>query len=156
MRNFLAWLAALLLVLLAISLPACSTIKNASTAIGVIQGVRITQNQLDVMKTGYDGVLTAYNLYRYEDAAFTVPRRFCTKSGPFTIERPCAQYTVLAKIQPVLRTADQQFRKLQSDVTSCNELGDQSACSGLQGTVAGFNSSVAVAKAVLAAAGVGV
>lgn len=151
----------LLPIALSLSLGACTTtgigtaFSNVGTAVGVVRGVKITQNQLNGMVAAYDTtVLRPYNVYRYSDAAYTVPRRYCTTSQPFTVSSPCARYSILVKLQPILKTVEDARKNLQADVTACNTSGDQTACAGMSATIAAFNSSVSIAKSALTQFGV--
>jgi hypothetical protein len=141
--------------LMALALVSCSTINNIGSAIDVVQGVKINQNQLNAMVASYDTVvLRPYNVYRYSDANYTVPRRYCTKSEPFTVASPCAKYSILVQIQPILKAVDDAHKDLQGIVTACNSNGDQTACTGMQAAIAAFNSAVSIAKTALKQYGV--
>ena len=137
-------------------LPACSTVQNAQKAYQVVSGVRITRTQLNQAKIPYDALLTAFNAYRYEDAAYTIPRRYCTKSQPFTVARPCAQYSVLVKLKPAIEATEAAFKTLDAQVTACEEAGDQSACSGMAVTIKAFNAAMGAASRIAASFGIGV
>lgn len=143
----------LLLPLCAVAMLAgCNTIANVYN---VVTGVSITQSQIDASMAAYDvAVGTPLAVYRYSDAAFTVPRRYCTKTRPLSINDPCANYSVLAKMQPVDKAVNNAFRDLQTKVTGCNVAHDQSACSGLPGAKVAFDNAVNIAKATAASTGV--
>lgn len=138
-------------ILVAFALAGCaqieSTIGNAQTAISIVNGTKITQSQLDAGVAAYDTVvLRPYNIYRYSDVAYTVPRRYCTKSAPFTVAAPCAKYSILNELQPILRSVETARGNLQTAVTGCNVNQDQTACSGMPALITAFNSAVSVAK----------
>lgn len=129
-------------------------VSNLGTAVAVIQGTQITQNQLNAAVAAYDTVvLRPYNVYRYLDAAYTVERRRCTVSEPFTVASPCAKQSVLAKIQPSLQAVEDARVDLQGAVTAC-AAGDTSQCKGMKALIMVFNSAVTVVKSALAKNGV--
>lgn len=145
----------LCLAFLALTFASCSTIKSAQDAIGIVNETHITQNQLNLWKSAYDNaVYRPFLIYRYSDAAYTVPRRYCTASAPFTVASPCAKYSILAKVQPYLQTVDTAEVELQTLVTGCNTNGDQTACSGMPAAIKAFKTGVTAAKDVLQKAGV--
>ena len=141
--------------MLMLALASCSTINKVGSAISIVQGTKITQDQLDASVTLYDNlVLRPYNVYRYSDANYTVPRRYCTKSQPFTVASPCAKYSILVQVQPILKAVDEAEKNLQGIVTACNSNGDQTACTGMPAAIAAFNSAVGIAKTALTQFGV--
>lgn len=148
----------LALVVGAITLPitACKTFDNISTAVQVVEGVKITQNQLDEWVAAYTAVvLVPYNTYKFEDYPTNkIQRRYCSKAHPFSAADPCASYRVLSTMQPILASATVAEKNLQDAVTGCNTNGDQSSCSGLSGAKKAFDSAVTLAKATAISLGV--
>lgn len=141
--------------ILSLGFAGCDTLKTISGGLKVVEGVRITQQQMDAIKATYDTtVLAPYNFYRYEDAGFTTQRRYCTKSHPFQVSDPCASYSVLAKLQPILKASNDALVNLQAKVSGCEKDGDNSACSGISGAKATFDAAVSVAKSALTSFGV--
>ena len=152
MRRLFGLVGLLLLVGLQ---PACDTIKNGYAAVQIVQGVKVTQNQLDTWKAGYiTAVLVPYNTYKYEDLQFTRQRRYCTKSRPFSASDPCAKYAVLAKVQPIIVEVARQTAVLQTLVTACDKLNDQSSCTGIPAAKKAFDAAVSSAKVALVQFGV--
>lgn len=144
--------------LIALALAGCAQLM---TAYNVASGVAITQNDLNGLVSAYDTtVLRPFNLYRYTNysdtlpAAQLAPRRYCTKAAPFSVSAPCADYAVLAKMQPVLAAVDSAEKTLQADVTACTQNNDQSACTGIAAAKAAFQSAVSVAQATATSLGV--
>lgn len=121
----------LLGLVVACTLAGCQQVSTAISAYNYLQGVTITQDQLDVAVAAYDvAVLTPYNTYRYSDAGFTTPRRYCTKTEPFSLDKPCASYDVLDKLRPYISKAESSRMKLQECVSS--------HCSGVQALATTF------------------
>lgn len=154
-----------LLLACALPLGACSTISadwsKVKTAVAVVNGITITQSDLNALVTAYDTtVLRPVNLYRYSNYTDAAPipqlvaRPYCTKSAPFSTTNVCASYSVLSKLIPVLGAVDKAEATLQADVTGCNVSGDQSACTGLSAAKATFQAAVSVATTTATQLGV--
>lgn len=128
-------LASMALVLLA----GCQTASTAINAYNYLTGITISQSQMDVAVAAYDvAVLTPYDTYRYSDAAFTVPRRYCTTAEPFALTNPCANFSILSRLQPYIAKAETARANLQACVAT--------QCSGVSALVAAFKSAWATAQ----------
>lgn len=133
-----------LIALLPLALAACQTAATAINAYNYLQGVQITQSQMDIAVAAYDvAVLTPFNSYRYSDAAFTTPRRYCTTAEPFSLQSPCANFTVLSRVQPYVAKAETARVKLQDCINV--------QCSGMAALVAAFKAAWDSAQSTVAA-----
>lgn len=111
---------------IACALAGCSTLATLS-------GASITQNEVDVARTGYDGAfLTPAARYRQLG--------YCATGTFATVAKPCASRTVVAQLQAADQTVEGAFNAVQAQIVSGNTTGITAAYSALTTAIAAAES----------------
>lgn len=126
-------LRAAAIALVAISLGACSTIQ-------AINGLSISQNQVDAARNTYDGTILV-PLAKYA----SMPR--CAPGTKMTIALPCHDKALLKKLRDADRAVAKAIDDTQDMVTSGNNTGAVAAFKTLQ-------TAITAAQGLVAASGV--
>lgn len=124
-------------------LAGCNQVVGAITAANALTGTTVSQRDLDLAVQAYDlAILEPLNAYRYTDAKHTVPRPFCTTAKPLSVTNFCANYDVLARIQPYT----QRVENARVDVQACV----RTQCSAMSALAATFRAAWADADVIKA------
>jgi len=131
----------LIVFAVALALGGCAKeMQNLSSAISAAQNFKITQGQLDIARSNYDGFVLA-PLRKYAQ----LPR--CKTSQSFTLNNPCHDRKLLKQIRAVDTQVDKAFVDTQNRIISSDD----------KGAVAAYNSLmnlIDIAKALINQTGV--
>lgn len=129
-------------IIISLSLAGCATQfgERISTVISAAQNFEVTQSQLDIARSSYDGLALA-PLRRYA----MLPR--CKTGQTISISVPCHDRSLLKQLRLADKSAEQAFNDTQSKIASGDNKGAAIAYSLLM-------SSIDAVKTLIAKSGV--
>lgn len=109
-------------------LAGCAEVKNFEAAYQIAANGVITQNEFDIVHSGYD-------------AGFLVPLAayaklgVCTAGAKSTLADPCADRSVLVKLRAADKLVKEEFDTVQGMITSGNNAGVSAEWNVLQSAI---------------------